>query len=76
MHSQCRSILGTPSAVTTTALLVHARRVLVSLWFVCCPVRCFCREAHALKLKAQREEEDRKLAQQIAANGTPVKGKK
>lgn len=34
------------------------------------------REAHALKLKAQREEEDRKLAQQIAANGTPVKGKK
>ena len=34
------------------------------------------REAHALKLKAQREEEDRKLAQEIAANGTPVKGKK
>lgn len=33
-------------------------------------------ESHALKLKAQREEEDRKLAEQIAANGTPVKAKK
>ena len=33
-------------------------------------------EAHALKLKAKSEEEDRKLAEQIAAHGTPVKQKK
>jgi len=36
---------------------------------------CFS-ESHALKLKAQREEEDRKLAEHIAVNGTPVKAKK
>jgi hypothetical protein len=36
----------------------------------------YARDSHALKLKAQREEEDRKLAEQIAANGTPQKTKK
>jgi len=33
------------------------------------------REEHADRLRKQREEEDRKLAEQIAREGTPVKGK-
>jgi hypothetical protein len=55
--------------------------VSLSLSFLLSPLApCFllsvCSESHASKLKAAREEEDRKLAEQYAANGTPVKAKK
>jgi hypothetical protein len=62
--------LGSTSAISCIA------RIGSSLSVSCYIAVCSSSDAHALKLKAAREEEDRKLAEHIAANGTPVKTKK
>jgi hypothetical protein len=42
---------------------------------ICLICLCAYRDQHAARLRAAREEEDRKLAEQLAREGTPVKSK-